>query len=71
LTLFSLSWKPDAWAWPIARPPATASASAEMRMTLFDLHCCVVSGDEFLVLGSGGSTACAGACRNPSRRTTP
>src|SRR5690606_40001108 len=28
-TLFSLSWKPEAWAWPMARAPATPRARAD------------------------------------------
>ena len=35
LTLFSLSWKPDAWAWPNASAPQIASASAETRVMLW------------------------------------
>ena len=35
LTLFSLSWKPDACAWPPnASAPAMPRASAEMRVTV-------------------------------------
>ena len=41
LTLLSLSWKPDACAWPPnASTPATASARAEIRETWI---CCIAS----------------------------